>query len=1020
MSLTRDTVEEIRQYIRENCSTLFGKKFWECRSISLIQFSTKSDKYEQKFFVISKFRVFILHGKTPLHLKIDKKFNLLSLRAIQVIAASKELNLSWEDRSGRSIVKASIKCTEMEPIELAKSLLSALKHYFPDIGPSLSNFIAIVPSQLLSDFQTFPISTPKLLCNNFRRSYVAICDYYDQRYKDEVVWDIEHIYFTHDLHEIRLEDFVHLPVKDQITILACAQFSEYFTGITIEGTKLVSEHIEILFNIIRRSHSLKTLRLINCSLPKDFITHISAAISANIHIPLEYLDFSSNNLDDRKGFQQLATVLPKLTHLKSIYFTNCGLSEKCVTAISSGLISGFTMENSGKKLELRALGLAGNSLKDDVSELVNFISLCTSLRILDLSGTSILIDRLWNNLKLGGLQLEVLKLSGCSTGKKSKEHAAVVKELFGSMVNLKEVDFSNTQIGPDLLQAFLTGLANNNLIKDVNVNLNGVCDKTCAPILEKFLGDCPIATLFLRDSSFENEILPVLSALRKMKSLTMLDIGGNNFYTLKSNKKYASIYSHVLDELVKMMNESNLQELNLSDARIGETMHIILNAMGISKLSLLDISNNEMGNTGARLLSKALQLNHCLQKLYIDRNQITAEGFAELSNALKLNRTLQSMPTPMIDVAEAFGKPDRSRVLTAVSEIERYLERNRSEKCRNEELRQKVIHQLNNRSEKYEINSSDYKRIIFFEVIKVISDFGAESPIRVSTDDIIDTVVTKLHQISKINDDKTLAKLKEILAEHGVEICEQIEAQNPGQEDYLKKNIKQLVENHLTEISWATVFMKADRLLTLNNALKLRGSFSNGAIDHSVHVGYSKLNHRPASMIHDSSDTPSRATSIDELNNGSATPLVHLAKSRPRPAHRLRNIKDENGNTSSGLDSTPPSSSHTPITTTMNNSTTSHMSQSSSSGDSNGSPLIAKRAALLPPPASPQLYASVPDELISSTTTTPPPIPRRTPNMPPKLPPKPETSPAKSPLNKHKSSLTSASTSESSELIDRF
>jgi hypothetical protein len=81
-----------------------------------------------------------------------------------------------------------------------------------------------------------------------------------------------------------------------------------------------------------------------------------------------------------------------------------------------------------------------------------------------------------------------------------------------------------------------------------------------------------------------------------MKSLTMLDIGGNNFYTLKSNKKFASTYSHVLDELVKMMNESYLQELNLSDARIGETMHIILNALGVSKLSLLDISNNEMGN----------------------------------------------------------------------------------------------------------------------------------------------------------------------------------------------------------------------------------------------------------------------------------------------------------------------------------------------------------------------------------------------------------------------------------------
>uniref|UniRef100_A0A914PZA4 Uncharacterized protein n=1 Tax=Panagrolaimus davidi TaxID=227884 RepID=A0A914PZA4_9BILA len=236
-------------------------------------------------------------------------------------------------------------------------------------------------------------------------------------------------------------------------------------------------------------------------------------------------------------------------------------------------------------------------------------------------------------------------------------------------------------------------------------------------------------------------------------------------------------------------------------------MHVILNALGVSKLTLLDISNNEMGNSGARLLSKALQLNHCLQKLYIDRNQITAEGFGELSNALKLNRTLQSMPTPIIDVSDAFGKPDRSRVLTAVSEIERYLERNRSEKCRNEELRQKVIHQLNNRSEKYEINSSDYKRIIFFEVIKVISDFGSEPAIRIPIDEVVDSIVAKLDQISKANDDKTLSKLKEALAEHGVEICENVEAKNPGQENYLRKSIKQLIENHLTEMSWATRFI---------------------------------------------------------------------------------------------------------------------------------------------------------------------------------------------------------------------
>ena len=623
---------------------------------------------------------------------------------------------------------------------------------------------------------------------------------------------------------------------------------------------------------------------------RDFISHFSAAVSMNINIPLETIDFSLNNLDDRKGFQQLSAVLPKLHSLKTIIFSNCGLSEKCTSSLASGLISGYTMENSGKKLEPKVLILSGNQLKDDVSELVNFISVCTTLRVLDLNTTGILVDRLWNNLKLGGLQLEILRLAGCSTGKKSKEHANTVKELFSCMVNLKEIDLSGTSIGPDLLNALLTGLNYNSQLKDVTVNLNGVCDKSCAPILEKLISECPIGSLSLRDSSFELEILPVLAALRKLKSLTILDIGGSNFYTFKNNKKLASNYADILNELVKLMNESSLQELNLSDCRIGESIHVILNALGISKLSALDISNNEIGNSGARLLSKALQLNHCLQKIFIDRNQITAEGFVELANALKLNRTLQSLPMPMIDITEALGRPDRSKVLTAVNEMERYLERNRNQQSRNEEFRQKVIRKLNNRSEKYEINFSDYKRIIFFELIKVISDFGSESPINVKTDDLIDLIVSKLQDLSHQNEEKMLNKLREALLNHNVEVCEQIDGQNPGQEDYLRKTVKQLVENHLTEMGWATVFMKADRLLSSNNALQLKGSLSNEAIDHSI-VGFPKSNHRPASIIHDS-NSPSRTVSVDELNDSLSpqTPLVHLNKSRPRPARQLKNV----------------------------------------------------------------------------------------------------------------------------------
>lgn len=43
-----------------------------------------------------------------------------------------------------------------------------------------------------------------------------------------------------------------------------------------------------------------------------------------------------------------------------------------------------------------------------------------------------------------------------------------------------------------------------------------------------------------------------------------------------------------------------------------------------------------MGNFGARLLAKALQINVSLKTIIIDRNQITGDGFADIAHALKL------------------------------------------------------------------------------------------------------------------------------------------------------------------------------------------------------------------------------------------------------------------------------------------------------------------------------------------------------------------------------------------------
>lgn len=372
----------------------------------------------------------------------------------------------------------------------------------------------------------------------------------------------------------------------------------------------------------------------------------------------------------------LANALPKLTHLKSISFADCGLSEKSIHHLAAGLNTGLAIENNfvGQRFELKRLVLSKCSLRDESNELVNFVSVCGSLRCLDLTGTGILVDRLWSSLKLGGLQLEQLILSGCQSSKKMKESTNLVKELFFCMVNLEELNLSGTQMSGDLLKGILEGLSNNSQLTNIRLNLDCVCgDKTCFEVLETFLPTCPVAFLSLRDNGLEQDAQKILAAARSMKHLQALDIGGANFVALKANKKSATTLNKIMAELVKLISNresvgfscnviiqlccfQNLKELTISDARLGSLLNIVFGSLSDVTIEHFDICNNDIGNYGARLLSKGLQMNTSIKVLAIERNQITADGFAEIAHSLRVNQTLTTIPYPTIDISEALAR----------------------------------------------------------------------------------------------------------------------------------------------------------------------------------------------------------------------------------------------------------------------------------------------------------------------------------------------------------------------------
>uniref|UniRef100_A0A915LKP2 Uncharacterized protein n=1 Tax=Meloidogyne javanica TaxID=6303 RepID=A0A915LKP2_MELJA len=674
------------------------------------------------------------------------------------------LQIGWEDRPGgtKSFSSTPIVVLHLflrkpdgsKTKDLALELLSTLKHYFPEIQKSLTKLFISLSPPLIADFALLPLSTPELPCHNFRRSYVAYCDWMEQPFRDEIIWDIERIYFFHGQHELDLNDFSHLSLKDQQALIGSIQFSSFFTGIFADSLRLQNEHIDSLFLLIRRSHSLRSLYFNRCTLPiKDFLTQFSIALSTNINLPLERLRLVGIVLEDKKGLTQLGTLLPQLSSLRALSFAECLLSEKCALAFLNGLHHGIRLANDSAKgedatvtgntlinsdngrFQLEALNLSGNPLGSGVElaeQLANFLALNTgAIRFLDLNGTAIQLDRLWAALKLGGLGLEVLRLGGChiaqtkrSVRNSGKDSAQIANELFSSFLSLKELDLTGTHLTTELLSGILEGIS-------TNPNLPSSSLAFC-------LDNCVVGSTTQCVNTYR--LLPIIC---KMRGLRKLDIGGANFFGLKANKKHAQMLSAIVTEFVRLVNgedeESNLDELSLSDSRLGSHLSILLNALGLSRsLRKLNLSNCDLGPGGARLLGKSLQLNQSLRQLSLDRNQIGIDGFYELARALRLNNTLLALDLPTSDLSDSMTllariPIERARLMAIIAEIEEALKRNVDFSVTNgptnAQLAMKAMHSLNIGCDRYNINgseTSEIKKVAFHKIGKLIAQIGEQ------------------------------------------------------------------------------------------------------------------------------------------------------------------------------------------------------------------------------------------------------------------------------------------------------
>ncbi|XP_041627004.1 F-actin-uncapping protein LRRC16A isoform X1 [Vulpes lagopus] len=633
-----------------------------------VKLEVKGDKVENKVLVLTSCRAFLVTARIPT--KLELTFSYLEIHGI-ICSKSAQMVVETEKYS------ISMKMASPEDVsEVLAHIGTCLRRIFPGLSPlRIMKKVSMEPSERLAslqalwDSQTVAEQGP---CGGFSQMYACVCDWLGFSYREEVQWDVDTIYLTQDTRELNLQDFSHLDHRDLIPIIAALEYNQWFTKLSSKDLKLSTDVCEQILRVVSRSNRLEELVLENAGLRTDFAQKLASALAHNPNSGLHTINLAGNPLEDR-GVSSLSIQFAKLPKgLKHLNLSKTSLSPKGVNSLSQSLSA-----NPLTATTLTHLDLSGNVLRgDDLSYMYSFLAQPNAIAHLDLSNTECSLDMVCAALLRGCLQyLAVLNLSrAVFSHRKGKEVPPSFKQFFSSSLALMQLNLSGTKLSPEPLKALLLGLACNHNLKGVSLDLSN-CELRSggAQVLEGCIAEIHnITSLDISDNGLESDLSTLIVWLSKNRSIQHLALG-KNFNNMKSKN-----LTPVLDSLVQMIQdeESPLQSLSLADSKLKTEVTIIINALGSNtSLTKVDISGNGMGDMGAKMLAKALQINTKLRTVIWDKNNITAQGFQDIAVAMEKNYTLRFMPIPMYDASQAL-KTNPEKTEEALQKIENYLLRN--------------------------------------------------------------------------------------------------------------------------------------------------------------------------------------------------------------------------------------------------------------------------------------------------------------------------------------------------------
>ncbi|BFZ13041.1 hypothetical protein BsWGS_16081 [Bradybaena similaris] len=662
-NIPRDMQESIGDILDKHVKVSFKR---------LVKMEIRPDRMESRILALSPCRLFLLTARVPS--KLECSFHFLDIQAVE----SKKSNQLTVVVEGKTYTFISVEANSDEMDLIITHIGTSLKQIFPSFP--LERLIVKIDVQpgdrlkTMNDMIKSAESKEQAPCGGFTMMYQCMCDYHGLPFRDEVAWDVDTIYHSHDSRELRLQDFDHLSGKELVPIIGALEHNAWFKRLNANNVKLAGEACSEIIRVMKRNAVLEEVSLSNTGIKAEFVQKFALAVLSNSGTQLTSLDLSNNLLEDKAIFHLFGTIKLLPCGLTSFDVSKTGLTTRCLNRIGEVLLQAPNILAGLAILKINDNGLRG----DDFPMLYTCLAQPNAITYLDVSFTDCALDALCDPLLRGCPNLATLKASRTVfTHKKNKDVNVPMswKHLFSSMCCLEHLDLSNCRLPVEALKDLMLGLSSNRNVQvylDLSSNEFGMAG---ANVLASCITSvASIKGLDISNNGFDIDLKVLLPEIARNSHLKHLSIG-RNFANIKPKHM-----PDVMDAVTLVLQEesSGLESLSLADSRLRADTTYIINALGSNNtLQEIDISGNLIGDLGARLLAKALLINTRLSKVIWDKNAVSAQGFEDVAEALQKNMTLKKMPYPVNDAAAALRLfPERTEI--ALEKIESFLQRNHS------------------------------------------------------------------------------------------------------------------------------------------------------------------------------------------------------------------------------------------------------------------------------------------------------------------------------------------------------